>query len=309
MTPLRLLTESSTTDSTGSKITEPAAKQLNALQRWWSNIDWEAIAGSAIQKGLMLLFLLLLFAILFKVGDFLVDRSYRSYQKRDRANEGRVRTIHTLMRNVVHYTLGFFFVYSVLSTLGVPVGSLLAGAGIAGLAIGLGAQGFMNDIITGFFIILEQQVDVGDYVVLQNLGIEGTVIAVGIRTLELRSLNGTVHFIPNRNITTISNNSRADMQVIVDVRILPAEGLDKIREVVEKSNSRLAALEQQKITTPPVVFGLVDIGGGNYVIRTTFYAVNGSQGALKEEFLAAGIDALTEAGFTIPTGPVTAPLK
>ncbi len=298
-------TSGTTTDSTGSEIIAPATKQLNAIQRWWQNIDWEAIVGLVIQKAMMLFFLIVLFTILLKVADFLVDHSHQSYQKSGRVNENRVRTIHTLLRNVVHYTLGFFFIYAILSTLGVPVGSLLAGAGIAGLAIGLGAQGFMNDIITGFFIIVEQQIDVGDYVVLQNLAIEGRVINVGIRTLELRSLNGTVHFIPNRNITTISNNSRSDMQVIVDVRILPAEGLEGIREVIEAVNQQLTESNQEKITTPPTVFGLVDIGGGNYVIRSTFYAVNGTQATLKEEFLASSIDALTAAGFTIPTTPVT----
>ena len=66
-------------------------------------------------------------------------------------NASRINTIHALIRNIVHYTLGFFFVYALLSTIGVPVGSLLAGAGIAGVALGLGAQGFMNDLITGFY--------------------------------------------------------------------------------------------------------------------------------------------------------------
>ncbi len=68
-----------------------------------------------------------------------------------------------------------------------PIGSLLAGAGIAGVAIGLGAQGFMSDVITGFFIIMEQQMDVGDYIKLANLTIEGTVVSVGIRTLQLKA--------------------------------------------------------------------------------------------------------------------------
>lgn len=305
MTNLYYIAQTQTTDSSTSKITEPVTKQLNVLQRWWQNIDWEAIAGSLIQKALMILFLIILFSFLLKLADFLVDRSFQSYQKKERLNESRVRTIHTLLANITHYTLAFVFLYSILSVIGVPVGSLLAGAGIAGLAIGLGAQGFMNDIITGFFIIMEQQVDVGDYVVLQNLTIEGTVISVGIRTLELRSLNGTVHFIPNRNITTISNNSRSDMQVIIDVRIDPTEGLAKIRQVVEKVNQKMTETHQVQITTDPKIFGLVDIGGGNYAIRTTFYGVNGTQATLKEEFLAASINALSDAGFTIPTTPIS----
>ena len=299
---------SETTDSTSSKITEPAAQQLNALQRWWTNIDWEAIVGILIQKGLMLIFLLILFGILFRLGDFVVDQSYQSYKKRNVLNESRIHTIHTLIQNIVHYTLGFFFIYSLLSTIGVPVGSLLAGAGIAGLAIGLGAQGFMNDIITGFFIIMEQQIDVGDYIRLTNLSIEGTVTSVGIRTLQLKSLDGTVHFIPNRNITTISNTSRANMQVVVDVRILPSEGISQIRSIIEETNQKISELHEEEIQTQPNIFGLVDLGNGNYAIRTTMYVLNGKQGVVKEDFLAASVDALTEAGFTIPNNPITGPL-
>ncbi|WP_303218386.1 mechanosensitive ion channel family protein [Enterococcus asini] len=291
----------STVDSSTPVIIQPATKQLNALQRWWSNIDWDHVFGMVIQKGLTLVLLSVLFLFLWKLTDLLVEKSYRSFLKRKNINETRAHTIYTLMGNIAHYTLGFFFIYGLLSTVGVPVGSLLAGAGIVGLAIGLGAQGFMNDIITGFFIIMEQQVDVGDYVILQNIAIEGTVISVGIRTLELRSLDGTLHFIPNRNITTISNKSRADMQVVVDIRILPTEDLETMRTLIEEVNARLTAENTDKITTPPTVFGVVDLGHGNFVMRSTFYAVNGTQAGLKEEFLAASLEALTKAGFTIPT--------
>ncbi|MFU1842160.1 mechanosensitive ion channel family protein, partial [Enterococcus faecium] len=87
------------------------------------------------------------------------DRTYANYSKKQHFSESRLKTLHTLIINAFQYTLFFFFIYSLLTIVGVPVGSLLAGAGIAGVAIGLGAQGFMNDLITGFFIILEQQMD------------------------------------------------------------------------------------------------------------------------------------------------------
>lgn len=294
------LFSTTTTDSTGSPIIEPAAQQLNALQRWWQKIDWEAVFGEGISKLIMIVFLIILFTILIKLGDYLIKRSLASYEKRGYFNESRVKTMHTLVKNVIHYTLAFFFIYSLLSVLGVPVGSLLAGAGIAGVAIGLGAQGFMNDLITGFFIIMEQQVDVGDYIILSNLGIEGTVKAVEIRTLQLNSANGTVHFIPNRNITTISNNSRANMQVLVDVRINPSEGLDQIRQLIAEVNDSFKEKYPDQIQTEPTIFGLVDLGNGNYAMRTTFYVLNGNQLKIKEELLTTYINALTGAGFTIP---------
>ncbi len=300
----QLLLAASTTDSSGSSITEPAAAQLNALQKWWASIDWESIIGLLIQKALMLLFLCILFGILLKISNMIIDRIYRSYEKKATFNVSRINTIHTLIRNTVHYTLGFFFVYAPLSTIGVPVGSLLAGAGVVGVALGLGAQGFMNDLITGFFIITEQQINVGDYVRLTNLTLEGTVTAVGIRTVQLKSVDGTVHYIPNRNITTISNTSRANMQVVVDVRILPSEGLDEIRAIIEEVNEQIAQQHEEEIQTAPTVFGLVDLGNNNFAIRTTMYVTNGTQWKIKEEFLAASIDALTAKGYTIPNAPI-----
>lgn len=293
-----------TTSSSDSSIIAPAEKQLNAFQKWWQAIDWEAIIAIIIQKALMLIFLMLLFLLIWRISIAVIDRTYQSYGKRMNLNAGRMTTIHTLIRNIVQYTIGFFFLYSILSVLGVPVGSLLAGAGIAGVAIGLGAQGFMNDIITGFFIIMEQQIDVGDYIRLKNLDVEGTVTSVGLRTLQLKAVDGTVHFIPNRNITTISNTSRADMQVIVDVRINPSEGIANIRAIIEQANRRIEDSYKDSITTPPSVFGLVDIGNGNYAIRTTLYTKNGFQYKVKEELLSDSINSLLAEGFTIPNEPI-----
>lgn len=194
-----------------------------------------------------------------------------------------------------------------MTIVGVPVGSLLAGAGIAGVAIGLGAQGFMNDIITGFFIILEQQMDVGDYIRLANLNIEGTVISVGLRTTQMKALDGTLHFIPNRNIMTISNLSRSNMQVLIDVRIMPDEGYDKITEIIDHVNEELKRKYNDSIQQGPSIFGMVDLGNGNFAVRTTMYVLNGKQALIKEEFLAQYVKKLSEANFTIPNTPIALP--
>ncbi|EGO8320168.1 TPA: mechanosensitive ion channel family protein [Enterococcus faecalis] len=279
---------------------------MSALQRFWNNINWDAIVATLIEKSLSILFLIFLFFIIQRIGKYLIDRTYANYSKKQHFSESRLKTLHTLIINAFQYTLFFFFIYSLLTIVGVPVGSLLAGAGIAGVAIGLGAQGFMNDLITGFFIILEQQMDVGDYIRLLALNIEGTVTSVGLRTTQIKAVDGTVHFIPNRNITTISNLSRANMQVLIDVRINPEEGYEKICEVITEVNETLKEKYIESIQTGPDIFGMVDLGNGNFAVRTTMYVLNGKQFAVKEEFLAQYIKALTEAGFTIPNTPIIA---
>ena len=300
------LASTETVDSSAPDLAEATVKKVSALQRFWNNINWDAIVATLIEKSLSILFLIFLFFIIQRSGKYLIDRTYANYSKKQHFSESRLKTLHTLIINAFQYTLFFFFIYSLLTIVGVPVGSLLAGAGIAGVAIGLGAQGFMNDLITGFFIILEQQMDVGDYIRLLALNIEGTVTSVGLRTTQIKAVDGTVHFIPNRNITTISNLSRANMQVLIDVRINPEEGYEKICEVITEVNETLKEKYIESIQTGPDIFGMVDLGNGNFAVRTTMYVLNGKQFAVKEEFLAQYIKALTEAGFTIPNTPIIA---
>ena len=300
------LASTETVDSSAPDLAEATVKKVSALQRFWNNINWDAIVATLIEKSLSILFLIFLFFIIQRIGKYLIDRTYANYSKKQHFSESRLKTLHTLIINAFQYTLFFFFIYSLLTIVGVPVGSLLAGAGIAGVAIGLGSQGFMNDLITGFFIILEQQMDVGDYIRLLALNIEGTVTSVGLRTTQIKAVDGTVHFIPNRNITTISNLSRANMQVLIDVRINPEEGYEKICEVITEVNETLKEKYIESIQTGPDIFGMVDLGNGNFAVRTTMYVLNGKQFAVKEEFLAQYIKALTEAGFTIPNTPIIA---
>ena len=300
------LASTETVDSSAPDLAEATVKKVSALQRIWNNINWDAIVATLIEKSLSILFLIFLFFIIQRIGKYLIDRTYANYSKKQHSSESLLKTLHTLIINAFQYTLFFFFIYSLLTIVGVPVGSLLAGAGIAGVAIGLGAQGFMNDLITGFFIILEQQMDVGDYIRLLALNIEGTVTSVGLRTTQIKAVDGTVHFIPNRNITTISNLSRANMQVLIDVRINPEEGYEKICEVITEVNETLKEKYIESIQTGPDIFGMVDLGNGNFAVRTTMYVLNGKQFAVKEEFLAQYIKALTEAGFTIPNTPIIA---
>lgn len=293
-----------TVDSSTTNVVDQATEQLSAWQKYWQSIDWDHVFSVLIQKGMTIIAVLILFYLIRKIGSFLINQSFDRQKKKMADNATRVETIHALSMNVFSYTLFFFFLYSILDTLGIPVGSLLAGAGIAGIAIGLGAQGFTNDIITGFFIIMEQQIDVGDYIRLTDLQIEGTVTSVGIRMLQMKSADGTVHFIPNRNITTISNLSRAHMQVKVDIRIQPDEGYDKIIHLIDETNQELSDEFKDEIFDGPTLFGMVDLGNSNYAIRTILYVTNGKQYKLQEEFLSAYVQILTQNGFSIPNNPV-----
>ena len=182
------------------------------FKTYLTKLDVTMILEDLLTKTLSLLFLFLLFYIAKKMLHILVQRIVKPSLKMSHHDAGRQKTISRLLENVFNYTLYFFLLYCILSILGLPVSSLLAGAGIAGVAIGMGAQGFLSDVINGFFILFERQLDVGDEVVLTNgpITVSGKVVSVGIRTTQLRGEDQVLHFVPNRNITVVSNFSRTD---------------------------------------------------------------------------------------------------
>lgn len=182
------------------------------IQAYIEKLYVTTIIENILTKVISLLLLLIVFYIAKKMLHTMVQRIVKPSLKMSRHDVGRQKTISRLLENVFNYTLYFFLLYCILSILGLPVSSLLAGAGIAGVAIGMGAQGFLSDVINGFFILFERQLDVGDEVVLTNgpITVSGKVVSVGIRTTQLRSEEQALHFVPNRNITVVSNFSRTD---------------------------------------------------------------------------------------------------
>ena len=180
------------------------------FKSYFNKLDLTTIFENLLSKVFSLLILFVLFYIAKKLLHVAVKRIVKPSLKFSNRDAGRQKTISRLLENVFNYILYFFLVYCILSILGLPVSSLLAGAGIAGVAIGMGAQGFLSDVINGFFILFERQLDVGDEVVLTNgpITVSGKVVSVGIRTTQLRGDDQALHFVPNRNITVVSNFSR-----------------------------------------------------------------------------------------------------
>ena len=182
------------------------------FQRYLDKLDVTTVLENLLTKVISLLILFLLFYIAKKMLHATVRKIVKPSLKLSNRDAGRQKTISRLLENIFNYSLYFFLIYCILSILGLPVSSLLAGAGIAGVAIGMGAQGFLSDVINGFFILFERQLDVGDQVEFTNgpITISGKVVSVGIRTTQLRSEDGVLHFVPNRSITVVSNFSRKE---------------------------------------------------------------------------------------------------
>jgi len=150
----------------------------------------------------------------------------------------RARTLSALVRNVVNVAVVGVATLMILRELGVDVAPILAGAGILGLAVGFGAQSLVRDVISGFFLILEDQIRVGDVAIID--GTAGMVEAINLRTTVLRDLAGVVHVFPNGSIGRLSNMTKDFSYAVLDVGVAYKEDTDRVAEVLREVGADLA---------------------------------------------------------------------
>lgn len=181
-----------------------------------------------------------------------------------RYSEKREETLSRLIQNVVTYVIYFIALIMILEEMSVPVKSLLAGAGIVGLAVGFGAQSLVKDIITGFFIVFEDQFAVGDYVKIGQF--EGTVEEIGLRTTKIKNWTGEVHILPNSSIIEVTNYSLHNSIAVVDVSIAYEEDIDRAEQMIQEY---LKTIENKydEIVSPPEVLGVQMLGSSDVMIR------------------------------------------
>ncbi|MFH0395684.1 mechanosensitive ion channel family protein [Streptococcus sp. A34] len=271
------------------------------INKYLSQFNLEDLLTKGLNKVLSLVLLFLAFLVIKKIAKGSVKRILIPSLKVSTQDIGRQKTISRLVESMLSYLLYFILIYCILSILGLPVTSLLAGAGIAGVAIGMGAQGFLSDLVNGFFILVERQFDVGDVVKLTNgpITITGTVVSMGIRTSQVRDADGTLHFIPNRNILVVSNQSRGDMRAQVDIPLKFNTDLDRVAQVIEEVNRRELGKNDQ--ITGITVLGPQNTATGQFVYRINLFVANGQQSKVYHKFLGFYQDALRQAGIDLPT--------
>jgi small conductance mechanosensitive channel len=218
-----------------------------------------AMLAAAAHLAWRLLLLVVLAVVAVKVADLLVSRFFRPRQgiRVWQLDEGRARTLASLLRSAVRYTVGIFAVMMALDMVGVDTRALLGGVAIAGLAIGFGAQNLVRDVISGFFIIYERQYDVGDYI--RAAGVAGFVEEIGLRVTRLRDWSGEVHVVPNGKIDVTTNLSRAGSTALVEVSVAYETDVRRAISVMQEACDR-AAREIPAILEGPQVLGVKDLG-------------------------------------------------
>lgn len=169
-------------------------------------------------------------------------------------NKRKRKSIANLIYIITKYIICFIAGVLILETFNINTNSILAAAGISGLAIGFGAQSLIKDLITGFFILIEDQFSMGDYIVINSF--EGTVINIGIRATTIKSFTGEIHTIPNSSITTITNKSKSAMTAKVSIYVPLDEDVSKL---IKKINKTFENYKNKKVIDVPTVLGVTNI--------------------------------------------------
>ncbi|MCX7966204.1 MAG: mechanosensitive ion channel family protein, partial [Syntrophorhabdaceae bacterium] len=188
----------------------------------------------------------------------------------------------------------------ILKELGINIGPVLAAAGIVGLAVGFGAQSLVKDVIGGFFIILEDQIRVGD--VVEIGGKSGLVEKIGLKTTVLRDLSGNVHFVPNGEIKVVTNMTKEYSRYVIDIGIAYKEDVDRVMEVIKEIDEELRNDPEFKddIIAPIEILGLDQFASSSIIIKARTTTLPIKQWRVGREFNRRIKKRFDELGIEIP---------
>jgi small conductance mechanosensitive channel len=208
----------------------------------------------------------------------------------------RVETIARLIIRTAAVVIGLVVVLMALSQLGIDIGPAIAGVGVAGVAISLGTQTFVRDLVAGMFILAENQFSRGDIVRIG--GAEGVVEEFGLRRTVLRDIEGTVHHVPNGQITVASNLTRVWSRVNLDVAVARDADLEQALRLLDEIGTTMAADPEwhDRILEPPAVLRVENIGETAVTLKVLGMVRAAEQWSVAGEFRRRTVAAFDEAG-------------
>jgi len=265
---------------------------IELLGRIWgfSVIDFAMrnTLGRAISDSLSSIALILLVTwLLWVVLDTAIQEALKPAvgRRASRQPSTRVRTILPMLRNAIKIILVVICTITTMANLGINVAPLLAGAGVVGLAIGFGSQQLVQDVITGLFILIEDTIAIGDWVVLDS-GHAGTVESLTIRTLRLRDGKGFVHSVPFGQIKAVTNQSRQFAYAFFSVQFTYDSDVDKALELIHEVGQSISEdpLLRINLQGPLQVFGVDRMDLNGFVLTAQFRTISGGQYAVSRAF-------------------------
>lgn len=270
-------------------------KKVDQVTEYLISPDLWVRIGSVFIK---IVLIIIVSRILVTISRSAINRIFRNRQGgKLQIDQRRLETLRVLVNNVSRWVLFFLTVLLVLDQLGFDLRPVLVSAGVLGLAIGFGAQSLVRDIITGFFIIFEDQFAVGDAVTINAFS--GTVTEIGLRITKLKSFTGEIHIIPNGTITQVTNFSLQNTVALVDVSVAYEENIERVQQIITEVAKKVQE-ENENIVNDPQVLGVQSLGPTDVVIRVTAECKPNTHAGVARQ-LRAGIKAEFEArGIEVP---------
>jgi len=301
----------------------------------WTNNDFLARSADAIVDKTMTIILIAVFALVVRqllhraigrlvdgaaqsnVSRLLVNRAPRRIQEAavplvSARRAQRARTIGSVLRSISSTIVLVVALVMVLAEFGVALGPILASAGIVGVALGFGAQNLVRDVLSGIFVLLEDQLGVGDIVDLGEAG--GTVEAVGLRITTVRDVSGTVWYVRNGEILRVGNKSQGYAVAVVDLPLAHTADMGEATAIADRvAKERVAQIDLAKdVLEPPEVLGVERVGPEGVTLRLTVRVNAGRQWAVQRALNAAISDAFDDAALPrpglFPTAPAQPPV-
>jgi len=241
-----------------------------------------------VTDGLRILLILVLMFVFIKITQLITDRLFKRFRK-DKQEEDiefkkRADTLSSVVRSILTICIVIVTVITIMGQLDIPIGPVLASAGIVGVALGFGAQHLVKDVISGFFILLDDQIRVGD--VVQIAGKGGLVEHINLRMTILRDLAGNVHYVRNGEIDVVTNMTKEYGSYVFEVGVAYREDVDEVIEVLKEvdENLRSDPAYKEDILEPIEILGLDQFADSAIIIKARTKTKPIRQWAVGREF-------------------------
>jgi len=274
----------------------------------WQQIDWTDLGRWGLHAFVYIAVVLAVARVAYAVLVYLLRRLLIERKGTKLLNERKANTLYPLLRSIAFYLITFTVLLHVLDRVfNFRTETLLASAGVLGVALGFGSQSLVKDVIGGFFILFEDQFAVGEYIKAGEFG--GIVEEIGLRATRLRDWGGELHIIPNGSIVAVTNYNRGKMRALVDIQVPYDEDLDRAMDVMHQACAEVAGEFAERLVEPPTVQGVIQFGERNAVLRVTAYTKANEQWALERELRRRIHKAFRREGIRVPRGRVLSGVK
>jgi len=260
---------------------------MDALTSWFAELD-VVIIISIIVKTLAIL-------LICRLSIAIINRIIKRLLRREKG--GRVGTISAVSSSFFRYIIWAIGVIMILSLLGVNIVPILASAGVLGIALGFGAQSLVKDVLGGFFMLLDNYYEIGEYITTAQGS--GFVEEIGLRTTKLRDWGGQLYILPNGSITGVTNFSRGQLSSSVEIPLAYGSDWEMALEIIKKAAAQMEA-DCPELSKGPQVLGLDRLEENRVVVKLSFASGLREQKSLQRELLQRVGMALENSGIELP---------